>query len=215
MHPDLTVDWAIPPTSPGLSGRVERFMGPGKSGSETLVETLGGALCFCCIVALAAADESVRGWSSLQIGLVVVLALDLVGGALTNATNSAKRWYHRPGRGRRRGRLLFLVVHLLHLAVVAFVLLPSDLTWWWTHLSLLAVAAVAVEWVPVEVKRPVAVASLICAVAVGQVIAPLDGVLALFPVLFYVKLVLGHLVPEAPLVARHAPATRADAEQAT
>lgn len=203
MHPDLTIDWTIPPTAPGWGGRIERFMGPGKTRAETIVELLGGALGFAAVVALAANDETVRAWSSLQIGLGVVLALDLIGGVLTNATNSAKRWYHRPGSGRTRARLGFVAAHVLHLAVVAFVLLSSDVAWWWTQVSLLAVSAVLVELVPVEVKRPTAVAALVCAVALGQTLAPLDGVLALFPVLFYLKLLVGHLVPEAPLATRH------------
>lgn len=203
-HPDLTVDWEIPPTTSGWVGRLERFMGPGKTRAETGIEILGGAFGFAALVAVSATDEVVRSWSSLQVALGVVLALDLVGGALTNATNSAKRWYHRPGPGRVRARLAFVAAHVAHLAVVAFVLLPDDATWWWTHVTLLAVAAVLIEVVPVEVKRPTAVAALVCAVALGQAFAPVDGVLALVPVLFHLKLLLGHLVPEAPLVPRPA-----------
>ena len=211
MHPDLAVDWTIPPTTPGRGGRLERFMGPGKTRAETVVELVGGALAFAAVAAVAAGDESVREWSSLQIGLGVVLAVDLVGGVLTNATGSAKRWYHRPGPGRTRARLGFVAAHVAHLAVVAFVLLPGDLLWWWTNLGLLMAAAVLIEVVPVEVKRPTAFAALVCAVAVGQAVAPTTGVLALFPVLFHLKLLVGHLVPEAPLVARSsaAPAGRA------
>lgn len=204
MHPDLIVDWTIPPTAPGWGGRLERFMGPGKTRAETRIEILGGAFGLAALVALSATDDVVRSWSSLQLALGVVLALDLVGGALTNATNSAKRWYHRPGPGRVRARLAFLAAHVAHLAVVAFVLLPNNATWWWTHVTLLAVTALLIEVVPVEVKRPAAVAALVCAVALGQAFAPVDGVLALVPVLFYLKLLLGHLVPEAPLVARPA-----------
>lgn len=202
MHPKLTVDWTIPPTAPGWSGRLERFMGPGKTRAETVVEVAGGVLGFAALLVLALTDDAVRGWSTLQVVLAVILALDLVGGVLTNATNSAKRWYHRPGTGRVRARLVFVAAHILHLAVVAFVLLPDDATWWWTHLALLAASSVLIEWVPVEVKRPTAVAALVCAVALGQAIAPVEGVLSLVPVLFYLKLLVGHLVPEAPLVER-------------
>jgi len=202
MHPNFTIDWTIPPTAPGWGGRMERFMGPGKTRAETTVELVGGVLGIAAIVAVAATDEAVRAWSSLQIGLGAVLALDLVGGALTNATNSAKRWYHRPGPKRVRSRLMFLAAHVVHLAVVAFLLLQDGATWWWTHLILLAASSLLIEAMPVEVKRATAVAALVCAVALGQAIAPVDGVMALVPVLLYLKLVLGHLVPEAPLVER-------------
>ena len=202
MHPNLTIDWTIPPTASGWGGRLERFMGPGKTRAEIIVELVGGVLGLAAIAALAATDEAVRAWSSPQIGLGVVLAIDLVGGALTNATNSAKRWYHRPGPRQVRSRLMFLAAHVVHLAVIAYILLPNDATWWWTHLTLLAVSSLLIEAVPVEVRRPTAVAALVCAVGLGQAVAPVEGVLVLVPVLFYLKLLLGHLVPEAPLVER-------------
>ena len=205
MHPDLTIDWAIPPTPPGWRGRLERFLGPGKTRAENVVELLGGAVGLAAVVAAAGVDATVRAWSMVQLGLAVLLTLDLVGGVLTNATSSAKRWYHRPGPGRSRARLCFVAVHVMHLAIVAFVLLPGDLQWWWTHVALLAVSAAVIETVPVQVKRPTATAALVCAVALGHAVAPLEGVLALIPVLFYLKLLVGHLVPEAPLTAKPSP----------
>jgi hypothetical protein len=93
-----------------------------------------------------------------------------------------------------------VATHILHLAVVGFVLLPDGARWWWTHLALLAASTALIEAVPVGVKRPTAMAALVFAVAVGQAVAPTTGVLSLVPALFYLKLLVGHLVPEAPLV---------------
>lgn len=205
MHPHLSVDWVIPSTRPGWPGRLERFMGPGKTRAESTVEVLGGLLCVAALIATAATDETVASWSVLQLGLGAVLALDLVGGVLTNATNSAKRWYHRPGSGRARARLLFVATHVVHLAVIAFVLLPDGERWWWTHVGLLAVSTAVIEVVPVEVKRPTAMAALVFAVVVGQAVAPVSGVVGLVPTLFYLKLLVGHMVPEAPLVGTRDP----------
>ena len=42
-------------------------------------------------------------------------------------------------------------------------------------------------------------------------VAPIDGVLSLVPALLYLKLLVGHMVPEAPLVATR-PQRRATAE---
>jgi hypothetical protein len=198
------IDWTIPPTSPGVAGRLERFMGPGKTRSESAVELLGGSIALAALIAAASTDNSVQEWSTIQTILSVVLALDLVGGVLTNATNSAKRWYHRPGPGRVLARLGFTAVHNVHLAVMAFVLLPDGAQWWWTHVALLAVTAAIVELVPVDIKRPTATAATVAAIAVGQAVAPLSGVLVLMPVLFYLKLLVGHLVPEAPLIVKRA-----------
>lgn len=201
MH-DVDVDWNIPQTPAGRRGTLERFMGPGKTREESLVEMVGGVVAFAAILWLAWGDEQVQAWTALQIVLGIVLALDLVGGVLTNATNSAKRWYHRPGSGRRRARMLFISAHILHLVVVAFVLLPDDTTWFATHLALLAFGTLVIELAALEVKRPLAACAVLVAVVVGQAVAPLEGILVLVPVVFYMKLLMGHLVPEAPLVRR-------------
>ncbi|MER6913519.1 hypothetical protein ABT354_17775 [Streptomyces sp. NPDC000594] len=197
-----TVDWEIPPTPDGMAGRLERFMGPGKTRAESAVEMGGGALCAALLLAglWSPAGSGLReSWSTVQLIVVVLAGLDLIGGIITNATNAAKRWYHRPAPGTRRARLLFVGAHLAHLAVLGLVVLDGDLGWVLGNAALLLAGAVAVEYSPVPLARPVAVTVWTAAVLVNLFWLSVPLALLWFAPLFHLKLLVCHLVPEAPL----------------
>ncbi|MFZ3475071.1 hypothetical protein ACODT3_00620 [Streptomyces sp. 4.24] len=199
MRTDLRISWEIPATPPGLAGRLERFMGPGKSRSESVVETLG-LLCCALLLAVGLWTSGVaRDWSAAQLVVVALVGLDLIGGVLTNATNAAKRWYHRADAGARRARLLFVSAHVIHLAAMGLVVLSGDVAWTLTNAALLLGGAVVVEFAPVHLRRPVAMALLMAAVLVNLFWLPVPAALAWFAPLFFLKLLVCHLVPEAPL----------------
>ncbi|XXF79664.1 hypothetical protein P2318_07870 [Myxococcaceae bacterium GXIMD 01537] len=200
MRDDLRIDWSIPVTPPGWQGHLERFMGPGKSPAELRAELAGGAACSALLALLVWRGPESGTWSWVQGLAVALLALDLVGGVLTNATNAAKRWYHRAADPRPR--LAFVSSHVLHLLVVGYLLLPSDGAWVATNAALLLGSAALIERVPAEGKRPVAMAAFMAALLVNLCLFPLPTTLAWFPPLFFLKLLVGHLVPEAPLYRR-------------
>ncbi|MFF7298774.1 hypothetical protein [Streptomyces sp. NPDC008265] len=199
MRTDLRISWEIPATPPGLAGRLERFMGPGKTRSESAVETVG--LIGCALLLAAGLWESgaAREWTAGRLVVVALAGLDLIGGVLTNATNAAKRWYHRADRGARRARLVFVSAHLLHLAAVGLYVLSGDLAWTAGNAVLLLGGAAAVEFAPVHLRRPVSMAVLMAAVLVNLFWLPVPAALAWFAPLFFLKLLVCHLVPEAPL----------------
>ncbi|MFI6985905.1 hypothetical protein ACIBSV_46100 [Embleya sp. NPDC050154] len=199
MRADLRISWEIPATPPGLAGRLERFMGPGKSRSESVVETLGFLGCAALLAAGLWTSEAAHHWSTAQLVVVVLAGLDLIGGVLTNATNAAKRWYHRADPGARRARLLFVSAHLIHLAAMGLVVLSGDLAWILTNAALLLGGAPVVEFAPVHVRRPVAMALVTAAVLVNLFWVSVPAALAWFAPLFFLKLLVCHLVPEAPL----------------
>ncbi|MCB5167720.1 hypothetical protein LG634_23170 [Streptomyces bambusae] len=198
-RPDLRIDWRIPATPPGLSGWLDRFTGPGKTRSETVAETAGAGLCAVLLAAGIAATDLAGTWSGLQLAVVVLMGLDVLGGILTNATNSAKRWYHRPGPGARRTRLLFVSAHLLHLAATGLVVLDGDWRWTLANTAVLLCATAVVECAPVHLKRPVAMAAYTAAVLINLFWLTLPVALAWFAPLFFLKLLVCHLIPEAPL----------------
>ncbi|GLF95440.1 hypothetical protein [Streptomyces yaizuensis] len=202
MRADLEVDWDIPATPGGLAGRLERFMGPGKSRAESAVEAAGALVCVLLLAAGITASDSFDDWSGPQLAIVALAGLDLVGGILTNATNAAKRWYHRPGPAVRRGRLLFTGAHLLHLAAMGLVVLDGDMGWTAVNAALLLLGAVTVEFTPVHIKRPVAMATWTAAVLVNLFWLPTPAALLWFAPLFFLKLLVCHLVTEAPLRPR-------------
>ncbi|WP_323369191.1 hypothetical protein [Streptomyces alkaliterrae] len=196
---DIRISWEMPATPSGLAGRVERFMGPGKRRSESAVELGGGALCALLLAAGVWASGAVEGWSAAQLAVVALIGLDLVGGVLTNSTNAAKRWYHRAAPGARRARLLFVAAHLAHLAAMGLVVLSGDWLWMAGNAALLAVGAVGVEFAPLHLRRPVSMVVLTAAVTVNLFWLDVPPQLAWFAPLFFLKLVVCHLVPEAPL----------------
>ncbi|MGV9314060.1 hypothetical protein ACWDR0_18050 [Streptomyces sp. NPDC003691] len=202
MRTDLTVDWEIPQTPDGPGGKLERFMGPGKSRSESAVELVGGALLAGLLAAgLWSSDASAvrESWSTAQFVVVALAGLDLIGGILTNATNAAKRWYHRQAATARRTRLVFVSAHLLHIAVLGTVVLEGDTAWMIGNAGLLLAAAVGVEFAPVHLKRPVAVGLWTAAVLINLFWLTVPLALAWFAPLFFLKLLVCHLVPEAPM----------------
>lgn len=202
MRGDVQISWEIPATRPGLAGRLERFMGPGKSRSESVVETLGLLGCTLVLAAGLWTSGIARDMSTVQLLVAALAGLDLIGGVLTNATNAAKRWYHRAAPGARRARLLFVSGHLIHLAAMGLVVLSGDLAWTLTNAALLLGGAVVVEFTPVHLSRPVAMAVLMAAVLVNLFWLPVPAALAWFAPLFFLKLLVCHLVPEAPLERR-------------
>ncbi|MER5772372.1 hypothetical protein [Streptomyces sp. NPDC001985] len=203
MRTDLSVDWDIPPTPGGLPGRLARFMGPGKSRSESAVENTGLALGATVLAAGIWSTGAHHTWSAPQLAIVALAGLDLIGGILTNATNAAKRWYHRQAPGTRRARLLFTGAHLAHLAALGLLVLPGDWTWTLANGALLLAGAAAVEFTPLHLKRPLAMAVFTHAVLANLFWLQTPTALAWFAPLFFLKLHICHLVPEAPLKRRH------------
>ncbi|CAM2979187.1 hypothetical protein SAXI111661_11750 [Saccharomonospora xinjiangensis] len=207
----LRIDWTVPSTSPGLRGAAQRFFGPGTSRAEIAMQiagTLFGSALLTIHVTLTGA------WSALSaLGVVVlsVLIVDLVGGVVTNATNSAKRWHHRDGATALH-RLGFVAAHVLHLVAVAVVLDAGGWDWVLINAGLLLGSAVAIEALPVDLARPCAMALYLVALLVNFTWLPLPAALAWIPVLFFLKLLVCHLVPEAPLT-RVRPHHRSHREQ--
>ncbi|MET9214761.1 MULTISPECIES: hypothetical protein [unclassified Nocardia] len=205
MRTDLHPDWTIPPTSPGWAGRIEQFMGPGKTRAESAVEYLGGAV--CVLLLLAYCWPELDGWSLAERVVLVVIVLDLVGGVLTNATNSAKRWYHRTRSSR--GRLSFVAVHTLHLAVVGLWLL-GDPRWFLGNTVLLMGSALLIESVPAYLRRPVAMAAFMVVFSINLIIFPVPAALVWFIPLFSLKLLICHLIPEIPVATGTRPARQGE-----
>lgn len=195
-RPDLAIDWSVPPPRPGWRGGLDRFFGPGQTRAEVVVQVLGLAVCGGLLGLFLARELpalDLPWWSAL---LLAVFAFDALGGVLTNATGAAKRWYHRPDS--RTERLGFVATHLGHLVVIALLVLPLDWAWLTVNAAVLLVFATLVAFTPLAVQRPVALGLLMAAVALNALLVPLPSALAWIPALFFLKLLVSHLVLEAP-----------------
>jgi hypothetical protein len=173
------------------AGRVNAVLvAPGASTAEsTLCYAAAGAAALS-----AAAGAHAAGLGPWSIAVLAVVAFDLVGGAVVNATPAAKVRFHGPGRSGAH-RLAFVAAHvqpfLLALLVPGF---------GWTAAALaygLAVGgAVAVLVAAPRLRRPLAFAVTAVGSVAALVAVPLPAFLAWVTPVLLVKLLLGHLLPE-------------------
>ncbi|KAB8194880.1 hypothetical protein FH608_017175 [Nonomuraea phyllanthi] len=169
---------------------IDRMIAPNATRAE-VVAGFGAAFAGAAVALLLALLGSLP---ALPATVVTVIAFDLYGGAVVNATSAAKRHYHRPGRTAGH-----------HLTFVALHLQPFLLAWLVAGFSWSAAVvvygttlagAVAVTLAPAALRRPVAFA----ATAFGLI--PVTGLisvppeLAWFAPLLLIKLLLAHLLPE-------------------
>ncbi|WP_327151810.1 hypothetical protein [Nocardia sp. NBC_01329] len=173
----------------------DRLIAPDATGEEI-------ALGYTAAV-LGALTAGLLAWdASLSPVVTVVVALvgfDLFGGAVVNATASAKQWYHRSGRSSRH-HLGFVAAHIQPFVLALMV--PGF--GWWTASAIYAIvflAAVAVVLSPRRIRTPVAFAGAVFGVAVTSVLLEVPGFLLWFGPVLLIKLLLAHLLPQPdPLV---------------
>lgn len=154
------------------------------------------ALCYSAAVVGAVTAVLLAGDSSvLVIAVVALIGFDLFGGAVVNATASAKRWFHRPGRDARH-HLAFVAIHgqpfLLALTVPGF--------GWWTASAIygfVLAAAVAVTSAPRHLRTPIAFAATVFGAALTTVVLAVPAFLLWFGPVLLIKLLLAHLLPES------------------
>jgi len=184
----------MPAPRAGLSGAWDRFIGPGATPAEQALGWIGALGVSLAVLAYALLANP--GWSLLQVIVLEVIAFDIGGGVVVNATGAAKRWYHRPGQGMAQP-LGFVALHL-HPFVIAW--LFRDGAWLWAAgiYGWLIASTVLIGLVPTAIKRPLALLlALVGILADALLAAPLAG-LGWFVPLLGIKLLVSHLVPEEP-----------------
>lgn len=179
----------------GLGGLLDRLIGPGATQAELLLQFVPSLIAL--IAAPAYALTLPIHWTPLQLGLIAILAFDLVGGILTNATATAKRWYHRPGQGWQQ-HLAFVSVHLIHILLVAWVFRGGD---WWFCLGTsgyLLGASILILRSPLYLQRPIALGLYGLALVGDRYLVTPTPSLEWFLPFFFLKILVSHLVPEIP-----------------
>ncbi|MFJ5047458.1 hypothetical protein [Streptomyces sp. NPDC088719] len=130
----------------------------------------------------------------LPLTVIAVVAFDLFGGTVVNATRSAKRRFHRPGRSWRH-HLAFVAAHVqpfaLALLVPGFGWISAGLVY---ALTLAGAACVLVA--PADLRRPVAFAVSALAITAATTSVAVPDELAWFAPVLVIKLLLAHLLPE-------------------
>lgn len=174
---------------------LDRLIGPGATSAEIALQLAGAVLAGGAM--LAYAWLAPLPWSGWQVALATLLACDMGGGVVTNASPSAKRWYHRPGYSPW-ARVGFVAVHGLHLLLVAGVFRSGDWAWAAAWYALLMVFSVTLARSPRAWHGPLAMLWVMVGIGLNlYAFGPTLGLEWFIPV-FLIKLLLGHMVgPES------------------
>jgi hypothetical protein len=183
----MNINWKIPPARSGVLGMVDKFIGPGATRAELALQTFLPVV--AAIAAPLYASYLVEGWSLIQYVVCFLLAFDIAGGVITNATSNAKRWYHRAGQNFKQ-HFAFVSVHLFHLFVVSWLYLAFDAGWLLIAGGYLFVAAIVILLVPQYLQRPIALVTYVCALLVSMYLLQQPVGLEWFLPLFYLKLLV-------------------------
>ncbi|MCB1168568.1 MAG: hypothetical protein KDK33_20605 [Leptospiraceae bacterium] len=195
---DHGIDWTMPAISRGMMGSLDRFIGPGANASEIVIQFLPAVLAALIAPYYLRISGGAPIWNYF---IAAILALDIVGGVLTNATSPAKRWYHRPGQSALQ-HFMFSGSHVFHLLAVGFFFADRPLFWTGINVSFLLIAVSVVLISPLYLKRPVAMLLYAIGLLLAIYVTPGPQGLEWFLPLFFLKLLVSHLIPEAPFVAR-------------
>lgn len=191
----MQIEWTPPKTRNGWRGYWDAFVGPGATNAEEWLQLLGGLL--LSVLALFSFFLRFPGEPTLvQISVVALLAFDVSGGIITNATSTAKRWYHRAGQGLQQ-HLLFVLPHGLHIALLVW-LFPGY-SWWYFVICYVALMTITllILRTPLYLQRPVAFTCYAGVLLVSLMIGATPGLEWVIPLLF-LKLLISHLLKEAP-----------------
>jgi hypothetical protein len=186
--------WEPPAPRSGILGSWDTFIGPGATPAESrliwLTAVGGGVLAF-----FAARNDGVT-WTPWQWLIALLMALDLFGGVAANASSATKRWYHRSGQGSRH-HLTFIAYHIYPF-LVAWLFRDGDWTYAVLVYGYLLLAAVLLLQTPFYLKRPTALALYLLGMTIPWLLISQTAGLIWFVPVLYLKLIVCHLVPEAP-----------------
>ncbi len=134
-------------------------------------------------------------WSVLQATVAVLFAFDIGGGVVVNATRSGRRYWHRADVARAK-ELAFFAVHV-HPFVIAW--LWPGFSWAQAvglYATMLLFAVVVAVATPGYLKRPVAFGLTAVGLVLGVTVFRAPPGLVWLPLLYYVKLIAAHAVPD-------------------
>ena len=184
-----------PPPRPGFRGWLDRITGTEATTAELLLQFVPPLM--FAIAAPIYAQTLAVDWTYLQLGLISILGFDLLGGVLTNATSSAKRWFHREGQTWQH-HLVFVSIHMLHIFLVALLFRNGDWSFLAIASSYLIGSSILILRTPLYLQRPVAFGLYgLALLGNSYLFAPTVG-LEWFVPLFFLKILISHLLKEAP-----------------
>ncbi|MFQ6091172.1 MAG: hypothetical protein ACE5OR_00565 [bacterium] len=189
-------NWSYPQPRTGFTGFIDRLVGPGATKAELIIQ-FSFALC-AGLAMLTYALIAKLPWTGWQIAVASYLAFDICGGIATNATSSAKRWWHREEPRHLKNHAIFITAHFYMPLLITLAFFPRDWTFFVVTYGYLLIAAAIIVTSPLYLRRPVAFILYTGAIIMnGFFIEPVHGLEWFIP-FFYLKLLMSHLVREEP-----------------
>ncbi|MFW5692389.1 MAG: hypothetical protein ACOCX3_03465 [Chloroflexota bacterium] len=187
----LRINWDYPPPH----NVMDRFVGPGATRAELMLQFVPTAIAALSLIAAAIIGE--WGWTRVQLIVAGVLALDMIGGVITNATSSGKRWYHRTGQGFRQ-HMLFVLIHIVQPTLLVLFFDPGNWAFVAGSYGYLVLASLLILLTPLYLQRPLAGLLLLGGFFLSLYVLPAPRYFEWFLPVFYTKLLSSHLLREEP-----------------
>lgn len=195
-HGELLVSWNPPAPRAGLAG-------PGPTSAENWIQVIGVLLVGGLLMTIyfTHTPPDTPQWKA---GVAAVLAMDMVGGTVTNALSCAKRWYHRPGQTTLH-HMFFVSIHAMQIGVTAYLFADRSLENFAVTYATLLVTAFAVLTVPLYLQRPFALLLVSAVIPAATMLGDfgLRPGVAWFTPLLFLKILVSHLTVEAPFQPWH------------
>lgn len=189
------IRWEPPEPREGLAGAWDKFVGPGATPAEIWLQAVLATAAGIAVPVYAILND--LGWTTVQLVVAGLLAFDIIGGVITNATSTAKRWYHREGQGFRQ-HFGFVAIHAVQVLLVAWLFRGGDWIFFGVMYGYLLTAAWIILRTPLYLQRPVALVLYCGTILLGTyAFAPTAGLEWFIP-FFFLKLLVSHLLKEAP-----------------
>ena len=185
------IEWDHPPPRSAL----DRFVGPGATRAELLLQFVPAALATVALIAAAIIGD--WGWTPVQLMIGGLLMLDMVGGVITNATSSGKRWYHRAGQDVRQ-HMSFLLIHVAQPTLVALFFDPGNWMFVIGSYGYLLLGSLLILRTPLYLQRPLVGLVLVGGFFLSLYVLPVPERFEWFLPVFYTKLFSSHLLREEP-----------------
>ncbi len=191
------IDWSYPEPRTGFAGFIDRLVGPGATTAELFIQF--GFAIFAGLFIFGYSEFYDYGWTWWQTLIASYLAFDICGGIATNATSSAKRWWHRSERQNTKSRMKFIVPHIYMPLLIVLAFMPGEWFFLIFIYGYLLVGSYIISSVQLYLRRPVSLILYVGAIFSAMIFfTPMVRGLEWFVPLLFLKLFVSHLNQEEP-----------------
>ncbi|ATG42684.1 hypothetical protein PhaeoP18_00708 [Phaeobacter piscinae] len=191
----MRIDWTLPDKRAGFWGFIDTLIGPGATKAEKNLQLYPPFIFAAGVIVFGLYQNA--DWNVWQYILVSLMAVDMVGGAITNSTSAAKRWFFREGEGFK-AHMTFIAIHLIQITLFSWAFLGFDLGWIAMVYGFTLASCAAILLTPLYLQRPFAALIYCIALLLSLYVFENPEHLEWFlPILFF-KLLVSHTLREAP-----------------